>query len=312
MKAAVVETFDAPPRYGEFAEPRVEGEHEMLVDVLAAGLHHRVRSQASGSHYTSSGVLPLIPGVDGVGRSPDGELRYFVLPHTALGSMADKTVIDLRRSVPLAADVDPAAIAAAANPVMSSWIALRHRVDFTPGMTVMVFGATGSSGRLATQVARRLGAGRVVAVGRDARKLAALDVDATIDLSAASADHRLATEGAEADVVLDYLWGPVTARALRAIVPARTDDQRQLTWIEIGSMAEAESAIPSAALRATRLSLVGSGQGSVAPGDIVADLGDIASEIASGAYHLDVRKVPLSQVESAWEATDDARVVLIP
>ena len=69
-----------------------------------SGLHPRVRSQANGSHYTSSAELPLVPGVDGVGRAPDGTLRYFVLPDTVMGAMAEQTVIDLRRSVVLPED----------------------------------------------------------------------------------------------------------------------------------------------------------------------------------------------------------------
>ena len=67
---------------------------EILVDVIASGLHPRVRSQADGSHYTSSGDLPLVPGIDGVGRAPDGTLRYFICPTPAMGAMAEQTVID--------------------------------------------------------------------------------------------------------------------------------------------------------------------------------------------------------------------------
>src|SRR5580700_1179466 len=85
MKAAVVTSFGAPPRFADFPAPVAAGEHELVVDVLAAGLHPRVRSQANGSHYTSTGELPLVPGIDGVGHGPDGLLRYFVLPDTRVG-----------------------------------------------------------------------------------------------------------------------------------------------------------------------------------------------------------------------------------
>ena len=101
MQAAVVRQFHCPPRYEEFAAPIPTDEHEELIDVLASGLHPRVRSQASGSHYTSTGQLPLIPGIDGVGRRADGSLVYFILPDTAYGAMAEHTVIDARRSIPL-------------------------------------------------------------------------------------------------------------------------------------------------------------------------------------------------------------------
>jgi NADPH:quinone reductase-like Zn-dependent oxidoreductase len=72
MRAAVVRSFDAPPRYEAFREPEPVGEHEIAVDVLAAGLHPRVRSGASGSHYTGTDALPLIPGIDGVGGGGGG------------------------------------------------------------------------------------------------------------------------------------------------------------------------------------------------------------------------------------------------
>ena len=68
VHAAVVRSFGSPPRYEPFDLPAPSGGDQAVVDVLAAGLHPRVRSGASGSHYTSTGKLPMIPGIDGVGR----------------------------------------------------------------------------------------------------------------------------------------------------------------------------------------------------------------------------------------------------
>jgi hypothetical protein len=133
MKAAVVSSFGSAPRYEEFPAPAAAGAGDMVIDVIAAGLHPRVRSQADGSHYTSTGQLPLVPGIDGVGRGPDGLLRYFILPDTAMGAMAEQTVIDTRRSVVLPESSDSVAVAAAMNPAMSSWVALRQRVQFQAG-----------------------------------------------------------------------------------------------------------------------------------------------------------------------------------
>jgi hypothetical protein len=59
MHAAVVTTFDRPPAFGEFPSPTAQAADEMIVDVIASGLHPRVRSEADGSHYTSSGELAL-------------------------------------------------------------------------------------------------------------------------------------------------------------------------------------------------------------------------------------------------------------
>jgi NADPH:quinone reductase-like Zn-dependent oxidoreductase len=96
MHAAVVRSFDHPPRYETVEEPRAGGEHELVVDVLGASLHARVRSSADGSHYTSGDALPLIPGIDGVGRTLEGDLVSFVLPDTTRGAMAERTVADRR------------------------------------------------------------------------------------------------------------------------------------------------------------------------------------------------------------------------
>ncbi len=317
MRAAVVSRLDQPPQCGDVAEPEAAGPDEVVVEVLAAALSHRVLAQADGSHYTSDRVLPLVPGVDGVGRDPEGRLRYFVLPGTRLGSMAERTVVDLRRSVLLPADADPVVVAAAMNPTMSSWLALRHRTAFAPGQKVLVLGATGSAGRIAVQVARVLGASAVAAVGRDAARLGALTAlgaDTLVDLSATGASEALAAAGTDVDVVLDYLWGEPAAAALRAIVPARADDDQPLTWVQIGAVAGAESRIPSAALRSTKLSIVGSGHGSVSPRDIVAELGALADLIGDGRVAVTPRAVPLAEVGRAWAEfpTTSDRLVVVP
>jgi NADPH:quinone reductase-like Zn-dependent oxidoreductase len=316
MYAAVVTSFDRPPAYQHFPTPTPGGGDDLLVDVIASGLHRRVRSQADGSHYTSSGQLPLVPGIDGVGRAPDGSLRYFALPDTTMGAMAEQTVIDARRSVALPDGADPILVAAAMNPVMSSWIALRRRVDFEPGQTVLILGATGSSGRMAVQVAKRLGAGHVIGAGRDPRRLAALrelGADATVRIDNDSAISDLARAARDIDVVIDYLWGPVTADVMAGIVTNRSDRSTPLTWIETGSVAGLSAEIPSAALRAARLQIVGSGQGSVPTRDILAELPTLATEISGGGFQLDARTVPLADVEAAWSDTDtDKRIVFTP
>jgi len=313
MHAAVVTSFDAPPSYQEFPTPTPHGSDEELVDVVASGLHRRVRSQADGSHYTSTGELPLVPGVDGVGRMPDGTLRYFALGDTTSGAMAEQTVIDLRQSFPLPDGTDPVLVAAAMNPAMSSWVALRRRIDFQAGQTVLVLGATGSSGQMAVQVAKRLGAGRVIAAGRNPKLLAALPELGADTIVRLGETPGLGEAAADVDVVLDYLWGQPTVDAMTAIATNRNDGDRRLTWVEIGSVAGPTAAIPSAALRALPLQIVGSGQGSVSTAGILAELPALVAEINSGALRIDARAVPLADVTSAWQGIGpDARVVLTP
>jgi NADPH:quinone reductase-like Zn-dependent oxidoreductase len=104
--------------------------------------------------------------------------------------------------------VDVAKVAAAMNPAMSSWVALRRRVPLKPGQGVLVLGATGNAGAMAVRVAKRLGAGRVVGAGRDPGRLAALVpagadevVRLTDDADATAA--ALAAAAADTDIVID-------------------------------------------------------------------------------------------------------------
>src|SRR5215468_12389961 len=145
MNAAVVTSFDEPPHYQEFEVPQPASAQEILVDVLAVGLHPRVRSGAAGTHYTSTGTLPMIPGIDGVGQRPDGTRVYFVAADDVIGTMADRALASARRSIVLPDDADIAKVAAAMNPAMSSWVALRRRVPIQPGQNVLVLGATGNA-----------------------------------------------------------------------------------------------------------------------------------------------------------------------
>jgi NADPH:quinone reductase-like Zn-dependent oxidoreductase len=320
MRAAVVRAFDNAPRYEEFEAPTPSGPGEELVDVLAAGLHPRVRSQADGSHYTSTDELPLIPGIDGVGRRADGSLVYFILPDTTFGSMAEQAVIDVRRSIPLPADVDPIVLAAAMNPAMSSWVALQKRVTFTPGQSVFILGGTGSAGQLAIQIAKHLGAGDVIAAGRGQAKLAALGdlgADATIDLSAdpGTVAAEIGAKAANVDGVLDYLWGAPAESAIMPMLLAREDRARLLSWVQIGSIAGADIALPSAALRQANIHFLGSGQGSVSARGILETLPSLVEEIGRGTFSIDAVARPLADVERIWAETlgrATERVVLTP
>ena len=310
MKAAVVTAFDALPRYLDFPNPVARGKDETVVDVLAAGLHPRVRSQADGSHYTSTGALPLVPGVDAVVRDPKGRIRYAVLDDTTLGTMAERTVIELDRSVVLPDRTDPVLLAAAMNPAMSSWVALRQRIDFGRRQRVLVLGATGNAGRMAIQVAKRFGASQVIAAGREPDRLGELgalgaDQTCTFDQLAAAA---------EVDVVLDYVWGEPTAKAMADLLTARRDRSRPLTWIEIGSVAGPHAPIPSAALRSARLQIIGSGIGSVPGRDFVKEVPKLAEAVAEGTFDVRARAMPLSEVEQAWTAAAETsdRIVLVP
>ncbi|MEU4240123.1 zinc-binding alcohol dehydrogenase family protein [Actinoplanes sp. NPDC026619] len=311
MNAAVVTSFDEPPHYLPFETPEVKDGQE-LIDVLAVGLHPRVRTGAAGRHYTSSGTLPMIPGVDGVGRRADGAAVYFVADDDIIGTMAEKVVVDRRRMVELPAHVDVAGVAAAMNPAMSSWVALRRRVPIQPGQSVLVLGATGNAGAMAVQVAKRLGAGRVVGAGRNAERLATVAADEVVALG--DGPDALAAAAAEVDIVIDYLWGKPAAEAIMALLTARADRSRQLDWIQIGSMAGPTIELPSVALRSANFRLQGNGQGAVSARAYLAELPALVEEIDAGTIAVTPRVRPLADVEQAWAEPDvpGERIVLAP
>ena len=212
MRAAIVHGLGQTPVCADFPVP-TPAEGERLIKVTAAALTQLARGRASGAHYSSSGAYPFVAGVDGVGRLEDGARVYFLSPRAPYGAFAEQTVVAAPQCLPLPDDLDDVTAAAIANPGMSSWAAFVDRARLAPGETVLVNGATGTSGRLAVQIAKHLGAKKVIATGRNPEALAsltALGADATIALSADDAALEESFRGAFAekvDVVVDYLWG---------------------------------------------------------------------------------------------------------
>ncbi len=172
---------------------------------------------------------------------------------------------------------------------------------------------------MAVQVAKHLGAGRVVAAGRNRERLAELAAIGADEVVALSEDddattQRLAEAAAEVDIVIDYLWAAPAATALMAILGAREDRSRSLDWIQIGAIAGPTIALPSVALRSANLRIQGNGQGAVSTGVYLAELPSLVDEINRGTFAINVRRVPLADVETAWFAPEPPglRTVLIP
>jgi len=317
MKAAVVRSFDQGPQYDSFELP-VQPADGVVVDVLAAALSPRVRSAASGAHYTSRGALPLVPGVDGVGRLASGQRVYFVGASDTVGTMAERALADPRLAVALPDGVSSPAIAAGMLPAMSSWVALTMRAPIQPGQRVLVLGATGTSGRLAVQIAKLLGAGEVIAVGRDAAGLdqaRALGADQVVRWTATQADCDAVTQVAsEVDIVLDYLWGTVTSALLPALCRHRRAESRALRWVVIGSVAGDEIALSSVLLRKRNLQILGSGQGASSTAELFSVAPEIVAAFAERRLSVRLRELPLAEVAAGWSARSESgeRVVFVP
>jgi NADPH:quinone reductase-like Zn-dependent oxidoreductase len=320
MNAAVVQSFDTPPRYTSFPDP-VAVEGEKLVHVTAAGLHPIVKSLANGSHYGSTGELPFIPGVDGVGRLEDGSRIFFGASRAPFGTYAELAVATARMMIPLPDGLDDAIAAGIANPAMSSWVALSARAKFVAGESVLILGATGAAGQLAVQIAKRRGARRVVAAGRNPaalEKLAGLGADAVISLDQAP-EALVAAFRAEfdngIDIVLDYLWGAPATAVLQAIAKKglKTSTNR-VRYIQIGNSAGAEISLAAATLRSSGLELMGSGFGSASLDQILIAIGEFFALAATTPFEFAIETVPLSEIEALWSvpAAEGTRLVFQP
>jgi len=319
MKAAVLHTLGEPPRFEDFPEPKPR-EGEVIVHVRAASLKNADKMMASGSHYDSHRELPVICGLDGVGTLDDGTRVFCGGSRPPYGMMAERTVVSW--SLPIPAGLDDVTAAALPNPALSSWLPLVWRARLTPGETVLVLGATGVAGKLAVQIARHLGAGRIVAVGRNPevlKSLPALGADATISL--AKPDEELAAVlKAEAnrkhfDIILDFLWGHPTEVLLDAITGHDvTAESRRTRLVEIGEMAGPHLLLAAAALRSSGLEIYGSGGGAISYQAIFDTIPQVWSLAVSGRLRIDTEGVPLSNVENAWLRKDvhGRRLVMIP
>jgi len=307
MKAAIVDSFGRAPRYGEFREP-VAKDGEVLVKVSAAALSNLVKGQASGTHYSSGGEMPFVPGNDGVGRLPDGRRVYFIGPAAPFGSMAELCAVAEERTIVLPDGLDDVKAAALGNPGLASWGALIGRARIQKGETVLVNGATGVAGQQAIQVAKYLGAKRVIATGREAtvlEGLRAIGADETIWLQQADEDllgaFRRALREEPMDIVLDYLWGKSAGMLLQAAAGhGSARGERRIRYIQIGSASGGVIPFDAQWLRSSGLELLGSGLGSLSAAAIMEALRTMYAATDAAVLKIDTEAVPLSEVETEW------------
>ena len=312
MKAAVLHRHGDPPHCDQFDEPE-EGNGQLVAEVAAAGVNHLDLLKASGRFYTGPPPLPSVVGSDGVGRLADGRRVFFDSTEEPYGAMAERTLVSEEHLLDVAEGVDDGVAAALGNSGLAAWVALEWKAGLEPGETVLVLGATGAVGNVAVQVARILGAGRVVAAARGGERLerarergadAVVPLDAGDDLPAALRD---ATHGG-ADVIVDPLWGPPALAAMKsAALGAR--------HVQIGHMAAPALELPALAVRSVLLDLLGFVVFRVPLPVRRAAYRRLTELAARGELEVDLERVRLEDVDQAWERQKDgpdAKLVIVP
>ncbi|KAI8072341.1 hypothetical protein BC940DRAFT_292362 [Gongronella butleri] len=327
VRAAAVTTLGAAPKCIDLTlGAPLAG--QVQINVVASAVHQLVKARASGKHYSASeaAVLPMVVGVDGCGyRVDDGAPVYYItfMDKQSTGAMAARINVAQHAVLPVPPQADLKRIAALVNPAMSSWLALRTRAGpaaVQPGARVLIVGATGASGQLAIQIARALGAAQIVGVARNAQLLQSLTkagegLDAAVALPTDTAGEEaftkeLAKHTTHTDVVLDYLSARPAELCIQTLIAARENKQQRLDWIQIGSMAGPNITVPAMALRSANFYLSGSGIGSISPQEMKKEVVGLIDLIAQGKLTHKIVERDVSQVEQAWDAEHDGRLVI--
>ncbi len=319
MNAAVLHTLGQAPRCEPFAEP-VAQDDEVVVQVRAAALKPVDKQLASGSHYASNRAVPFICGIDGVGTLAGGQRVFFGGPIPPYGAMAERTVVRNAFTFPIPDNLSDETAAAIVNPGVSAWLSLAHRAKLTAGENVLILGATGVTGQLAIQIARILGAARVVAAGRNRERLnelRELGADATIHLDLTDGDLQEAitreagTSGFQ--VVLDYVWGKPAETFFAAVTRKEFAAAGVETrYVQVGESAGSTISLPAAVLRSMPVTIMGTA-GIPPPEVLVEALQKVMTHAASGELRIATEPVPLAQIEEAWNReTPGKRLVIVP
>jgi NADPH2:quinone reductase len=317
MHAAVLHSLGKAPRYEEFPEP-VAGDGEAIVHVHAASLKPVDKQLASGSHFASPREFPVVCGSDGVGHLDDGQRVFFGGPRPPHGAMAQRTVVPRAFTFPVPENLNDETAAALPNPGISAWLSLTYRARLARGENVLILGATGVTGKLAVQIAKLLGATRVVAAGRNQKTLSTLldlGADATISLALPETElsEAFLQEAGQSgfQVVIDYVWGRPAEALLAAI--ARKEFaviKSETRFVQVGESAAPTITLPAAVLRSTAVTILGTA--GIPPRNVLGEaFQQVMDHAAKGELHIETEQVPLADIEKAWQTDQPGRRLVV-
>ncbi|HZE51337.1 MAG TPA: NADPH:quinone oxidoreductase family protein [Jatrophihabitantaceae bacterium] len=196
------------------------GDGEQVLDVIAAGINYADTHQTEDS-YLAKQKLPFIPGGEVVVRGTDGARRLGLVGN---GGYAQRIAIDPRRTFPVPDGVSDGAALSTLVQGATAWHLLKTSTHLQAGESVVVHAAAGGVGTIAVQLAKRWGAGRVIATAStDDKRQLALDLGADVAVDSRTDNLRDALReangGAGVDIVLEMTGGAVFDQSLIALAP---------------------------------------------------------------------------------------------
>ena len=312
IRAAVLTACGAAPELHE--RPAAEPADGLVsISVAAAPITPLDLLCASGTSYFGVPATPYVPGVQGVGRGPDGAPVWFATPagmRPGDGSMAARVAVPADDVVPLPVGVPLQLIAALGLSAVAAYAALTWAGGLTAGEQVVVLGAGGVVGQAAVQLALLGGARRVIAVARSADSRARavqLGAAAAMPVGADLAERLRDAADGPIDLVLDPVFGEPAAAAMRVLRPGGR-------LVNLGGAAGPTAPIESAVLRSGSLRIVGYTNNELSVAERTAALEVIAGHAAAGRLTVDHEVVPFDEVAAAWRrqeaGTARGRIVL--
>jgi len=221
MRAIQISEFGGPEvlRLVELDEPRA-GADTLAITVTAAGVNYADTHQAEDSYITPI-ALPVVPGTEVVGRCDDGRR---VLALLDAGGYAERAIARPQLVFPVPDEVEDGNALALGSQGATAWHILRTSAHLAAGESVVVHAGAGGVGSLAIQLARRWGAGRIIAAASSEPKRALtleLGADAAIDSTAEDLTAAIveANGGRRVDVVLEMAGGRHFHQSLAALAP---------------------------------------------------------------------------------------------
>lgn len=220
MRAIQVTAFGGPEVLvpAELPDP-VPADGQLLIDVTAAGVNFADTHQAENS-YLAPAQLPLVPGIEVVGATADGRRVVSLVPG---GGYAERALAHAALAVEVPDGVGDGEALAQALQGATAWHLLRTCAHLAEGESVVVHAAAGGVGTLAVQLAKRWGAGRVIAVAStpEKRELALeLGADLAIEAEPEGLKDRIEeANGGKVDVVLEMTGGATFDASLAALAP---------------------------------------------------------------------------------------------